>query len=51
MFYGENSPGNAATIELDNIVYANHVVPEPSTVALLSMAMLGTALYVRRRCF
>lgn len=48
MFYGENSPGNAAIIELDNIVYANHVVPEPSTIALLAMALAATAVFVSR---
>lgn len=49
MFYGENSPGNAATIELDNIVYANHVVPEPSTAALLAMAVATMAFSTLRR--
>ena len=49
MFYGENSPGNAATIELDNIVYANHVVPEPAKTALLVMAAAAAAVYLRRR--
>lgn len=49
MFYGESSPGNAATIELDNIIYANHIVPEPSKSALLAFAALGMAIYLRRR--
>ena len=49
MFYGENSPGNAAIIELDNIVYANHVVPEPSTYALLAMVAAATAVFIWRR--
>lgn len=49
MFYGENSTGNAATIELDNIVYANHVVPEPSTYALLALVAAATAVFIWRR--
>jgi len=49
MFYGENSPGNAATIELDNIVYANHVVPEPSKIVLLALAAIGCVGYMQRR--
>ena len=49
MFYGENSPGNTAMIELDNIVYANQVVPEPSMMALLALAAVGLAAYTRRR--
>lgn len=51
MFYGESSTGNAATIELDNIVYANHVVPEPATSALLAVALLATAGFINRRAF
>ncbi len=36
-------------IELDNIVYANQVVPEPSMMALLALAAVGLAAYTRRR--
>ena len=50
MFYGENSTGNAATLEMDNIIYANHVVPEPSALSLLTLAAGGGAwLALRRR--
>lgn len=49
MFYGENSPGNAAMIELDNVIYANFVVPEPSTAALLALALVVTGAYLCRR--
>ena len=49
MFYGENSAGNAATLEVDNITYANHIVPEPSTLALLSLAAVWGVWLARRR--
>ena len=48
MFYGEGSIGNAATLELDNITYANHIVPEPSALALLSFSV-ACAVWLRRR--
>lgn len=48
MFYGESSTGNAATLEMDNIIYANHVVPEPSALALLSFAT-ACAVWLGRR--
>jgi hypothetical protein len=49
MFYGESSTGNVATIQLDNISYANYAVPEPSTYAMLALSAAGLGAYMVRR--
>jgi len=49
MFYGESSTANVATIQLDNIAYANYAVPEPSTYAMLALAAAGLGAHVVRR--
>ena len=48
MIYGENSVGNTATFEIDNLQYANYAIPEPSSSMLM---VLGAAELIGIRAF
>ena len=53
MFYGQSSSGNVATVDIRNLSYANHAVPEPSTTAALvvgSLALAALSASRRRKC-
>lgn len=41
MIYGESSTLNVATIEIDNLIYANYAIPEPSSTILLVLGAAG----------
>ena len=43
------SPADGNSLEFDNITLMGAVVPEPSTVALLAVGLLGTLIGLRRR--
>lgn len=50
MFYSESSVGNAGTMRLDDISYANAiVVPEPGTISLVGVAVGGIGILAMRR--
>lgn len=52
MIYGENSTGNVATFEIDNLQYANYAIPEPSSSMLMVLgagALIGVRAMKRRK--
>jgi hypothetical protein len=44
MFNGINSGGNAATLTIDSLTYANHVVPEPGSLGLFGALLVRAAI-------